>query len=63
MLSVSPTPDELGIIAIGGAGTHTAYVPSLCPTPAVTREIDRPGLPCSNDCCVCQDVIAQPLAC
>jgi hypothetical protein len=39
MLPVSPTPDEIGIIVAGGAGTHTVYVPSFGPTRAVTREI------------------------
>jgi len=39
MLPVSPTPDEIGIIVAGGAGTHTVYVPSFGPTGAVTREI------------------------
>jgi hypothetical protein len=39
MLPVSPTPDEIGIIVAGGAGTHTVYVPSFGPTRAVTREV------------------------
>lgn len=40
MLPIATTPEDIGIIVAGGAGTHSVYVPSFGDTRSVTRRIE-----------------------
>jgi hypothetical protein len=41
LLPIAPSPDDIGIVVAGGAGTHSVYVPCFGNSRAVTRCFDE----------------------
>ena len=39
LVPIAPTPEEIGIVVAGGAGTHSVYVPTFGQTRAVSRKV------------------------